>query len=421
MTPIFEKTDKQIEAIKLLGSKAKNIMIYGGSRSGKTFIIIYALIIRASKCRSRHLILRDKFNAVKTSVWMDTMPKVLSLCFPNLPVQWNKTDYYITLPNGSEIWIGGLDNRERTEKILGKEYSTIFFNECSQLDYSSVMMAHTRLAEKNELKKKFYYDENPPTKRHWSYWTFIRHWHPTDECEIDKEQYVSMLINPTDNLQNIDEDYIDDILKKLPEKERLRFLEGKFLDSDDGAVYYAFDRDVHVQEFKPSPYGSTLIGMDFNVDPMTCVIAQIVDNKIYVFDEVFDRNSNTFAMCDKLLKKGHKGSKVYPDSTGRNRKTSGKSDVNILSNAGFQVEYTRNPFVVDRVNNINRLLTERRIVVHPKCTKLINDLEKVAWKGNDLDQKSDPLLTHISDGLGYLAWSIFPITDTNVRARIRLS
>jgi hypothetical protein len=29
------------------------------------------------------------------------------------------------LPNGSEIWFSGLDDKERTEKILGQEYVTI--------------------------------------------------------------------------------------------------------------------------------------------------------------------------------------------------------------------------------------------------------------------------------------------------------
>ncbi|MDR0388373.1 MAG: terminase, partial [Treponema sp.] len=44
----------------------------------------------------------------------------------------------VTLYNGSEIWIGGLGDREQADKILGHGYNTIYFNEISQLSYAAV-------------------------------------------------------------------------------------------------------------------------------------------------------------------------------------------------------------------------------------------------------------------------------------------
>lgn len=151
---VFVKTDKQKQASRIIASNAKNVMLYGGSRSGKTFMLIYALIVRAIKTKSRHVILRQNFNHVKRSIWLDTFPKVLSLSFPFLKPHPHRSDYYYKLANGSEIWIGGMDDQKSVEKILGNEYSTIYFNECSQLDYSSIQIAKTRLAEKNDLIKK---------------------------------------------------------------------------------------------------------------------------------------------------------------------------------------------------------------------------------------------------------------------------
>lgn len=417
----FKKTERQKDAINLLAGPGRHVMIYGGSRSGKTFILCYALIVRASKCKSRHVILREKFNHVKTSIWLDTLPKVLGLCFPDLPVRWNKSDYFLTLPNGSEIWIAGLDTKERTEKILGKEYSTMYFNECSQLTFESVSMALTRLAEKSDLTKKAYYDENPPTKRHWSYWLFIRHWHPINEEEVDMHEYASMLINPKDNLENIDDEYISAILDKLPERDRARFRDGLFIDGDDGCAYYSFSREENVGEFDGCA-GSNLVGMDFNVDPMTAVIAKMKNGKLYIYDEVFQRNSDTFKAAKELKEKTSGQVYIYPDSTGKNRKTSGKSDFHILEDCfgDNAIEGTSNPFVNDRVNNLNRLFEEKRIIIHPRCRKLINDLEKVSWKDNKLDQKTEPLLTHISDALGYLAWSVLPFEHVyNAKIRLR--
>lgn len=407
----FKKTEDQKKAIKLLGSGAKNVMVYGGSRSGKSFIIMYALIVRMCMAKSRHVVLRQKFNHVKTSIWHETLPKVLKLCFPNLPVKWNKTDYFIEGPNESELWVAGLDNKERTEKILGKEYSTIFFNECSQLDLSAINIAKTRLAERNSLRKLCIYDQNPPSKRHWAYHLFERHFDPVAEDIVDPNDYASIIMNPHGNIANIDPDYIK-MLEKLPEKERDRFLYGKYTDAEDGQVYYNFSQEECVDQFEV-PRGPNYIGIDFNVDPFCAMIAKIADNKIYVFDEVFLRNSDTFKMSKEIKSKVTGQVYLAPDSTGKNRKTSGKSDFHILqecfgSNA---ILATRNPYVTDRVNNLNRLFAEGRIIIHPRCKKLINDLEKVFWKGNELDQKTDPLLTHISDGLGYLAWHLFPHTE----------
>ena len=147
----FKKTSDQDAATDLLISDAGHVLLYGGSRSGKTFLFIYALFFRALKCKSRHAMLRYRFAHAKQSLVYGTIPEVFRVCFPELGSSdsyLNKSDWFYKLPNGSEVWIGGLDDKERTEKILGNEYSTIYFNECSQIPYSSVLTARTRLAEK---------------------------------------------------------------------------------------------------------------------------------------------------------------------------------------------------------------------------------------------------------------------------------
>ena len=407
---LFKKTLIQKRAIKeVLSSKATHNMLYGGSRSGKTFIAIYSLVVRASKVKSRHVVLRLNFNHCKTSIWLDTLPKVLNIAFPDLPVEWNKTDYYITLPTGSEIWIGGLDDEARVEKILGKEYSSMYFNECSQIPYSSIQIALTRLAEKSGLKNKAYYDENPPTKRHWSYWLFIKKVEPLESKAIKAENYKSILMNPKDNIENINEEYLD-LLDSLDDRQKARFLSGEFIDGDEGNVYYSFSREKNVKPIdKGYHVGQVRIGEDFNINPNTAVIGYYVNRVFYITDEVFLNNADTYKVAHEFVSRGYRGATIYPDSTGANRKTSGRSDHEILNEAGFRIESTRNPFVTDRVNNVNRLLGEGRIVIDPKCKMLINDLEKVVWKGKDIDSGKDKMLGHITDALGYLCYSLDPI------------
>lgn len=404
---MFKKTAIQIKATLLFAASFIHIMLYGGSRSGKTFIIIYALIVRASKTRSRHLIVRLKFNHVKTSIWMDTLPKVLNICFPDLVVTWNKSDYVLGLTNGSEIWVAGLDDKERTEKILGKEYSTIFFNECSQIPYASIKIALTRLAEKNGLQNKCYYDENPPTKRHWSYSVFIRNKDPDDRTiQLDEEDYACLLMNPADNKENIDENYLVKILGKLPKKERDRFMKGLFTDDLEGAIYYGFTSD-NIDEFTKDKFtGIWTIGQDFNVTPCSGVVCWIdSDDVIHVWDEIYENNFNTYKLSDKIIKEWGK-CEIVPDSTGKARKTSSvRSDHEILRDAGHKVVITHNPAKKDRFNCVNGLLERSKIIIHPRCKHLIDQLETLTE--DNIDDKD--IDDHLTDGLGYLCWKYYPI------------
>ena len=227
----FKKTPKQIEAVDLLGGSALHVLLEGGSRSGKSVIICRQIILRALKCFSRHVVFRKHFNHVKQSIWMDTLPFVMDSCFPGLSekCEWNKTDWYVKFPKTeSELWIGGLDDKERTEKILGKEFSTEWFNECSEMDFQSVSIAHTRLSQKNELVKRFFYDCNPPKQTHWTHKLFHEGKHPVTDQPVASEKFESLLINPQDNLKNIDPNYIKDVLETLPPLLRDRFLLGLY-------------------------------------------------------------------------------------------------------------------------------------------------------------------------------------------------
>ena len=225
----------------VLISDATHIALGGGSRSGKTFLLIRAVAMRAVKePESRHVVFRFRFNSIKASVVYDTLPKVLKLCFPELPSvsdMLDKTDWFMRLPNGSEIWFAGLDDKDRTEKILGMEFATIYFNEASQIPYQSMLLALTRLAQKTGLKLKTYTDFNPPSKRHWTFLRFIKKQDPESRAPVANEfNYAFYLINPMDNIANLGEGYIEE-LNQLPTKQRNRFLYGQFADDADGALW----------------------------------------------------------------------------------------------------------------------------------------------------------------------------------------
>lgn len=243
-------------------------MLRGGSRSGKTFILVRALIQRAINApESRHVIFRFRFNHAKTSVWSDTIPKVLKLCFPGLRVRFDKTDFYIELPNRSQIWIAGLDDKERVEKILGQEYATLYFNESSQIPWGSVETAMSRLAQrvalageiaqatgKQWLSLKAYFDCNPPSKLHWSYSLFRAKVKPGSKDPLpNPDSYVEMKVNPSDNSDNLPPEYFE-VLASMSAARRLRFEDGEWASEVAGALWALEDRTA--------PDGKLMPGID---------------------------------------------------------------------------------------------------------------------------------------------------------------
>jgi predicted phage terminase large subunit-like protein len=247
MLKSFSLTPRQSAAQAVLGGSAKHVMLFGGSRSGKTFLIVRAIVLRALAAKkSRHAILRFRFNHVKSAVIHDTFPKVMELCFPDIEYKLDKTDWFAELPNGSQIWFGGLDDKERTEKILGQEYATIFLNECSQIPWSSRNLAVTRLAQKvtyeangeiTELRQKLFYDCNPPSKAHWSYRVFVEKKDPENKGALSKpENFACFKINPADNLINLAEGYLE-TLGDLSSRLRKRFEHGDFADAVENALW----------------------------------------------------------------------------------------------------------------------------------------------------------------------------------------
>ncbi len=244
--PAFKLTDKQKEAIKVT-SGAENVLLYGGSRSTKTFTHIRTIVTRALAApKSRHAIVRFRFNHVKQSVVYDTFPKVMELCWPGIEYKIDKSDWFAKLPNGSEIWFGGLDDKERSEKILGNEYATILLNECSQISYSTYLLLITRLAQRclyndngeiKTLNLKMLFDENPPLAGHWTYKLFIEGKDPDSKKDIpNKEDYAYLLMNPKDNAENLPPSYLKR-LQNLPKRQRDRFWSGLFGDANENALW----------------------------------------------------------------------------------------------------------------------------------------------------------------------------------------
>lgn len=253
--PIFKPTAKQVEANRLLFGPAPNVLLYGGSRSGKTFIEVRGLVTRALRAPgARQAIWRQHYNHAKASIGMDTFPKVMKLCWPDLAWIEFSHEGVATFPNGSEIWLAGLDDKDRVEKILGQEFCGNLFNEISTMSWHAVETAQSRLAQKVEVtldarlkplpgEDRFilplvsWYDMNPVGRRHWSHQIFVKKLkYGTLEPLTHPDDWVSMVMNPEDNRENLPEAYFK-TLDGFSEAKRRRFKEGLWANEVEGALW----------------------------------------------------------------------------------------------------------------------------------------------------------------------------------------
>jgi PBSX family phage terminase large subunit len=295
---IFKPTLVQKRALALIKGGAKHILLFGGSRSGKTTVLVMALIYRALRfAGSRHLICRLRAKDARSSVLRETLLPWLNNTVGSGAYTYLAHENMITLFNKSEIWIGGLGDKEQADKILGHEYNTIYFNEISQLSYSAVTTAYSRLAMRVPgLKNLFLYDCNPGSPLHWAYKIFIRKQQfLSGDALVKPELYASMILNPEDNQAHLPEDYISDILDALPEKQRARFKDGSWVKAE-GAVYERFDESMILRPDElPETFDRFASGQDFGLH-ITNVKIGIRRDCLYVLDDygAYNMTSKSF-------------------------------------------------------------------------------------------------------------------------------
>jgi hypothetical protein len=180
---------------------------------------------------------------------------------------------------------------------------------------------------------------------------------------------------------------------------------------------WAFDRSEHVTKAEElSNY--FVIGIDFNVDYMSAVLACIYsDQTIHYIDEIRRRNSSTELLAKEMKELWPKVKEVYPDPAGTARSTtSNRSDHQILRDHGYRViAARRHPSHRDRLNALNRKLRnakgEIKMTIDPKCLYLIKDLEQVQRDRKGGIDKSNIELTHSLDAATYMISYKWPIVQ----------
>lgn len=380
-------------------SEARFRVAVTGRRFGKTHIAMRELARYASVPDQLVWYIAPSYRMAKNIVWDQIKQKLKDLRWVEAT---NEAELMLRLKNGSKIYLKGAD---APDSLRGVGLNFLIMDEFQDIDPKTwTEVLRPTLSDK---KGHALFTGTPRGVGSWS--------HEMYSMGLATDDWEAFTYTTLDG-GNVDQLEIDQAMRDMDQ----RTFEQEYLASFttySGVVYYNFSREESLLETKGMDTREIHVGIDFNVDPMSCSISVVEDNKIYFIDEICMRGSNTDEVCDEL-KRRYPNTRIimYPDPAGRQRKTSagGRTDISILQNAGFgvQVRNAHTP-IRDRVNSVNAKLKnthgQRSLFIDPKCKNIINSLEKMVYKPGTSIIEKDGELDHMADAVGYLIDFLYPL------------
>jgi PBSX family phage terminase large subunit len=209
------------------------------------------------------------------------------------------------------------------------------------------------------------------------------------------------------------EDYAEQILANYDPILAQLYLEGEFVSLNQNKVYHFFDRTKHHVARPLTPNDSVIhIGLDFNIGGCCAVVFVIENNNPIAVDEFVSHDTQDF--INNLTRYAGKTCVIYPDASGKANKTnSSQSDISMIAQAGYQLQYKpSNPAVRDRINAYNGLLSHDRLLINTDtCPNLTNALETQGYddKGDPEKWNTHPAIDDWADSSGYFIAYKYPV------------
>ena len=403
---------------KVMLSPARFKVAVWGRRAGKTTCARYTIAQEAFMNPGAKIwVVALTFGQAKNLYWQ---PLVDSGSQSLIPEEWIEhkmvSELYIKMKNGTQIWLKGSD---RIDSQLGESLDFLVLDEFQSQSADVWNKLRPMLSDRrgkaliigtprgyNHLYDMFYKGSvaNPTPQDGWESWQ-ITSIQAAEGTGLDPQE-------------------IEDARHEMSESQ----FEQEYLASFDavsGRVFKPFSLEHNIadriiesrkNEFDGLPL---LVGMDFNVNPMTAVLGVKPDrNSLYILGEIYLTNSNTPEMIEQIQKyverRGNKKVIVYPDASGKARTTTGnETNHALLKQAGFELKVDpANPSINDRINETNAMLCNaagiRRLFIHSRCKELIKTMHSLTYDNNGMPDKKSGY-DHMADAIGYLVHQEFPI------------
>lgn len=392
-------SDKTI--IQILSHQAEFIQsdslhtgLIGGFGSGKST----AGVIKTS-------IKKLKYPGINVAYYLPTYGLIEDIAFPKFAetleqmgvrYEINISKHYIDTAFGKII----MRSMSNPERIVGYEVGYSCVDETDLLPKDDMTKVFAMIIGRNRIKLPNG-DLNQtdvvgtPEGFKWAYDYFVKNTKPSR----------SIIKAKTSDNPFLPDSYIDILSETYTPQQLEAYLNGEFVNLTSGNVYNRFDRERN-RSYKTATSNDILhVGMDFNITKMNAVIHVKDGIKKHAVAEIV----NAYDTADVILRLKAMFPKnrivIYPDASGENRKSSGKSDIDLLKAAKFIIRKpSKNPFVKDRVNAVNNAFLNAKgestyFVNTDNCPSYTEALERQTYKNGEPDKSAG--FDHITEAGGY--------------------
>jgi PBSX family phage terminase large subunit len=370
--------------------KDPEVMLVGPAETGKTFGGLNKLDALLWKYPGSQAALLRKFAVTTAGTVCQTFEKVANM--QAIRTLGGTTPERYIYPNGSQVWIGGMD---KPSKVLGGERDFIYANQAEEFtldDWETLVTRATGRAAHSPYSQ-IMGDCNPSGAKHW----------------IRSRRSLTKLIsvrqdNPTlyDEAGNITERGKKSLafLETLSGVRRKRLLEGEWATAE-GAVYDGFSTQIHVRPRDHAEFVTWCLAMDEGyTHPAVILLVGIDgDGRQHIAREFYERGklqSEVVAVAVKWCLEKHV-SLVAVDAAAAGL-------IADLVDAGLPAVAAKGR-VLDGITLVQDLLKVQgdgrpRQTVDPSCVNFINEMESYVWKPN----KDEPVKEndHAMDADRYL-------------------
>lgn len=396
---------KHLKQIEVLDDPARFKYIVAGRRGGKTAMIIEDIVETLYKAPDGANIfyIGPTLMMAKDLIFEEMMNRLDEL-------KWKYWDYVskglINLTRKRKFYvIGG----EKIRRIRGKKVYKVYLDELAFFDSDLGEVWRAVRPTLSDLRGKAVLCTTPDGKGTQAYDLYLDaqkklddgwktfHWRTIDNPFIDKDEIEAARreLDPISFNQEYNATW----------------------ESFGSMAYYSFKHENNVSDSLNFDLTFPVdMMLDFNVNPTTLLLGQIIDQKIYIRREYSLKNSSTIETIKRFISdwetlKDQVYFRIFGDSAGNNRSSNtGFSDYfyikEMLKDAGFRFDVcvkASNPAIIDRVSHVNAWLCnakdEHRIIIDPGCSELIRDLSSQECIGRIPTDKNN--LGHKADALGY--------------------
>ena len=386
---------------EVFSAKNRFRVLVAGRRFGKSYLSCIELFTKAlERPGETFFYCAPTYRMAKDIAW-----KTLKKIVPKEYIRTkNETDLRLDLINDSTIELKGTEN---AMALRGRSLSGVVLDEAAFMD-AEVWFEVIRpaLADKEGWAL---FISTPDGTASWFYdlWCFV------EEDTSDLWQRWSFT---TIEGGNVSPTEVEAARAQLDQRTFRQEFEASF-ENLTGLVAVSFSDDNISTTAKDISIQPLLLGVDFNVDPMSGIVAVKHDQNLYVFDEIMlTGGATTWDFAEEVTRRYGVDRRIIacPDPTGGARKTSGVgvTDHAILRRSGFNVQSPRSPWKIrDKITAVNTGLLDasgtRRVFIHPRCKELIKALRTLTYApGTGLPNKNLGV-DHAFDAFGYLCLQQF--------------